>query len=123
MGLLVFDGDCGFCTSSVAFARRWISRDTDAVPWQRTDLDSLGLTENACQQAVQYRDNRGLWFSAGAAVIALLRDARPPWSWLGRVLAVTAVAPAVERLYAFVANNRSRLPGGTPACQLPEPRE
>jgi len=120
MGLLVFDGDCAFCTSAVAFARRWVNGDTEAVPWQLTDLDSLGLTEQSCAAAVQYRDCRGRWFSAGRAVSALLRDARPPWSWLGRLAALPGVAWTVDRLYAFVANNRHRLPGGTPACRQPD---
>lgn len=123
MGLLVFDGDCGFCTSAVAFARRWIGSDIEAVPWQHADLASLGLTEAGCQEAVQYRDNDGSWSSAGAAVIALLRDARPPWSWLGQVLAFSAVARVVELVYVFVAKNRHSFPGGTPACQLPKQHE
>jgi predicted DCC family thiol-disulfide oxidoreductase YuxK len=119
MGLLIFDGDCGFCTSSVTFARRWINRDVEAIPWQRADLLSLGLTQEQCEDAVQYRNDANQWSSAGRAVIALLRDARPPWSWLARMLANTTITGIVERVYRVVANNRHRLPGGTPACQVP----
>lgn len=123
MGLLIFDGDCGFCTSSVSFIRRWINSNVDATPWQRADLNALGLTHEQCAAAVQYRAESERWSSGGAAVIALLRDSRLPWRWLGRLLAPAIVARAVERLYQLVADNRHRLPGGTPACQLPAPRD
>jgi len=120
MGLLVYDGDCAFCTSAVAFARRWIDPRAEAVAWQLADLASLGLTEEQCRDAVQYRDRHGRWTSAGAAVIALLRDARIPWSWLGRIAGLPGMSWLVERAYAWVARNRHRLPGGTPTCQLPQ---
>jgi len=119
MGLLVYDGDCAFCTSSVAFSHRWIRARTETVPWQTADLASLGLTEQQCRDAVQYRDRQGRWTSAGAAVIALLRDGRWPWFWLGRVAGLPGLSWAVERAYAWVARNRQRLPGSTPTCQLP----
>jgi predicted DCC family thiol-disulfide oxidoreductase YuxK len=122
MAVLIFDGDCGFCTTSVTFARRWINRDVDAIPWQQADLHALGLTQQDCEEAVQYRDDHGQWSSGGAAVVALLRDARPPWRWLGGLLAQRFIAGGVERVYRLVANNRHRLPGGTPACQAPQAR-
>lgn len=40
---LVFDGDCGFCTSSARLLER-IGPDAEIVPWQRADLDRLGIT-------------------------------------------------------------------------------
>jgi predicted DCC family thiol-disulfide oxidoreductase YuxK len=117
--LLVFDGDCGFCTSSVRFADRWIKPPAEALPWQRADLDALGLTEAQCNEAVQYRDRGGRWHSAGRAVAALLIDSRFPWSLLGRLARVPGLAWIVDRLYELVSANRGKLPGGTPACQAP----
>ncbi|WP_330180943.1 DUF393 domain-containing protein [Nocardia sp. NBC_01503] len=43
--LVVFDGDCAFCTASVDFIRHRIGPDVDFTPWQRIDLPALGLTE------------------------------------------------------------------------------
>ncbi len=117
-GLLVFDGDCGFCTSSVRFIDRWIKPPVDALPWQRADLAALGLTEVQCDEAVQYRDHAGRWHSAGRAVAALLADSRAPWSWLGRLARIPGLTWLVDHGYEVVSANRSRLPGGTPACQL-----
>ena len=39
---LVFDGDCGFCTTSA----NWLARGdrVETVPWQFLDLESVGLT-------------------------------------------------------------------------------
>jgi predicted DCC family thiol-disulfide oxidoreductase YuxK len=117
-GLLVFDGDCAFCSSAVAVARKRIRPDADMVPWQVSDLETLGLTEAACREAVHYRDSGGEWSSAGRAVTTMLRDGRRPWSWLGRIGGAPVISWLVERCYRLVAANRYRLPGGTPACRV-----
>lgn len=119
MGLLVYDGDCAFCTSFVTLARRWVNPGAETLPWQRADLTSLGLTEQQCQDALQYRDRFGRWTSAGRAIAALLRDGRQPWRSFGRVASLPGFASCVDRAYAWAARNRYRLPGGTPACQAP----
>jgi predicted DCC family thiol-disulfide oxidoreductase YuxK len=120
-GLLIFDGDCAFCTSSVAFIQRWIMPSAEAVPWQHADLGALGLTAAACREAVQYRDCSGRWHSAGSAVTAILRDSRFPWSGLGRLAGLPGMGWISERCYRWVAANRYRLPGGTPACLVEPP--
>jgi predicted DCC family thiol-disulfide oxidoreductase YuxK len=117
-GLLIFDGDCAFCTSSVAIVRRRINPPAEAVPWQQSDLATLRLTEAACREAVQYRDSSGRWHSASRAIAAMLRDAQFPWSGFGRLAKVPGVDWLAERCYRWVAANRYRLPGGTPACQV-----
>ncbi|MFD0774857.1 hypothetical protein ACFQZ2_13035, partial [Streptomonospora algeriensis] len=38
--VLVFDGDCGFCTSSARLARRFVEPRLRTVPWQVADLSS-----------------------------------------------------------------------------------
>src|SRR4051794_4119784 len=49
---LVFDGDCGFCTTSSGLARR-IAPDVDTVAWQLADLPALGLTAEDAAARVQ----------------------------------------------------------------------
>ena len=115
--VLVFDGDCGFCTWSAARIERWASGSLDVVPWQRTDLTRLGLAEAQCSAAVQYVDGDGA-SSGGAAIARALQRCRQPWRTFGRVLAQPWLAPVVERGYVVVAANRHRLPGATPACAL-----
>ena len=78
MGTLIFDGDCGFCTTSAGWARR-IAPDVETVAWQLTDLDALGVSETAARDAVQYVDDAGR-VSGGAEAIARLLVAGG-WAW------------------------------------------
>jgi predicted DCC family thiol-disulfide oxidoreductase YuxK len=115
--VLVFDGDCGFCTWSADRLRRWSGSALVIVPWQRADLGALGLTEQECATAVQCVAPDGR-FSGGRAVARALQGCRQPWHSVGQVLAWPALQPLVERGYVMVAANRHRLPGSTPACAL-----
>lgn len=115
--VLIFDGDCAFCTSSADRLRRWARGGLDVVPWQRADLGALGLTESQCAAAVQFVGTDGRAAGGSAVARALLR-CRQPWRSAGFLLGQPWLAPAVERGYALVAAHRHRLPGGTPACAL-----
>jgi predicted DCC family thiol-disulfide oxidoreductase YuxK len=117
--LLVFDGDCAFCTTWVNRLADWLPAFPESVPWQWADLDALGLSRDEVTRYVWFiAENRH--FAGHLAVSALLRGqprfglrllgwliATPPYSW----------AAAVG--YHYVAKYRHRLPGGTPACQMP----
>ena len=116
--LLVFDGDCAFCTTSAMAGQRWLGLD-HVEPWQHLDLEHLNLTAAQCEEAVQWVGADGTVASAQYAVIEALREAGPPWSLLGRLMALPGVHQCAGVVYRWVARNRSRLPGGTPACQLP----
>jgi len=117
--LVVFDGDCGFCTRSVEFGRRRIRRMPPAVPYQRADLAALGLSEEACRTAVQFVTPDGRSLAGERAVAALLRSAGPPWSPLGVALALPGIRALAGVAYRWVARNRFRLPGASDACALP----
>ncbi|GAA5050271.1 putative DCC family thiol-disulfide oxidoreductase YuxK [Thermocatellispora tengchongensis] len=116
--LLVYDGDCGFCTRCVRFAERRVHTRARAIPWQAADLDALGVTRERAEHEV-------LWLAGGRvlggalAVAELLVDAGPPWRALGRVIRSRPVRPLAAAVYRLVARNRHRMPGGTPACALP----
>ncbi len=53
--LLVYDGDCGFCTRTVELALR-MKVACRAVPWQQADLAALGLTEAEVTEKVWWVD-------------------------------------------------------------------
>lgn len=120
--LLVFDGDCGFCTTAAGFGSRRLGLD-HVEPWQLLDLAAVGLTEEQCRRAVQWVAQDGTIASAELAVIAALRHAGGMWRALGRALAVPGVRHVAGVLYRFVARHRNRMPGGTAACRLPAGRE
>lgn len=117
--LMIFDGDCGFCTASVDVIRRWIRPEADIEPWQRTDIAAYGLTDEDCMTAVQFVSADGEVTAGSRAVMAMLRTAPFPWPVVGAIGDLPGVAWVADRTYRWIAANRYRLPGSTPACALP----
>ncbi len=119
-GTLVFDGDCGFCTSSVRLLHRvGLAPGAAVVPWQRADLARLGLTREQCEQAVQWVAADGRTDSGARAVAGVLLASPPPWPVLGAALRVPPLSWLAAAVYRWGAAHRGRLPGGTPACAAP----
>ncbi|TDT16614.1 putative DCC family thiol-disulfide oxidoreductase YuxK [Ilumatobacter fluminis] len=116
--LLVFDGDCAFCTTWARRGQRWLGLE-HVEPWQFLDLDELGLTQDECEQAVQWVTDDGDHCAAEFAVIASLRHAGGVWAVLGSVMALPGIRQLAGVVYRLVAKYRHKLPGGTPACSLP----
>jgi predicted DCC family thiol-disulfide oxidoreductase YuxK len=114
--VIVFDGDCGFCTSSVQVLER-IGPDAEIVPWQLADLAGLGLTEEQAADALQCVQVDGTVRSGHEAVAAALESAGWVWRIVGRALTQPGISWIAAKVYRLVAANRHRLPGGTPACQ------
>jgi predicted DCC family thiol-disulfide oxidoreductase YuxK len=115
---LVYDGDCGFCTTCVrAMERLRLHADT-VVAWQHADLDGLGLTPEQCTAKLQWVGDSGEHRSGHEAVAELLA-ANGAWRPVGRLLRAPGISWAASRAYDWVAAHRMSLPGGTPACALP----
>lgn len=117
---LVYDGDCGFCTSCVSLLARLTRGGYKALPWQRADLEGLGLASEDCRRAVQWLGPAGERAEGADAIAALLIYGGGPMAKaIGRFLGSPAVAPAARRAYGLVAANRHRFPAGRRACRLP----
>jgi predicted DCC family thiol-disulfide oxidoreductase YuxK len=113
--VLVYDGDCAFCTSCVHVLER-IEPHAEIVAWQLTDLAALGLTEEQAIDALQWVQIDGTLHRGHEAVAAALNTAGPIWKIVGRMLLLPGISPMAAKVYRLVANNRYRLPGSTPAC-------
>jgi predicted DCC family thiol-disulfide oxidoreductase YuxK len=114
--VLVFDGDCAFCTSCARLLVR-IGPEAQVVAWQVADLDELGLTAAQAAEAVRWVGADGTVRSGHEALAATLSTAvGPVWRTFGRVLVLPGVSPLAAAGYRLIARNRHRLPGGTPAC-------
>jgi predicted DCC family thiol-disulfide oxidoreductase YuxK len=119
--LLVYDGDCSFCSSSA----RWITEHWQgpqrAVAWQHLDagrLERLGLTLDDLQRAAWWIDASGRRSRGHLAVARALRAA-PGWpSVVGGILLIPPFRWLAAGAYPLIARWRHRLPGGTPACRL-----
>jgi predicted DCC family thiol-disulfide oxidoreductase YuxK len=119
--LLLFDGDCAFCSSCVRAAQRILPGELRAIPWQRVpDLAVYGLTPDAAAAAVQWVDSSGSLASGHEAVAQMLMASGGAWWFVGRCLLLPGVNAVAAFVYDMIARNRDRLPGGTPACTLPE---
>jgi predicted DCC family thiol-disulfide oxidoreductase YuxK len=120
--VLIFDGDCGFCSTCVRIAQRILPADVSAIPWQRVpDLGAYGLTPEDAAASVQWVDSSGSLASGHEAVAHLLMAAGGVWALVGRSLLLPGIRTIAAFVYELVARHRQRFPGGTPACQLPEP--
>ena len=116
---LVFDGDCGFCTTVAKHFEKRSRVPIEIAAWQLTDLDRLGLTsEQASAQVYLVAD--GKLFGGHEAFAEFMRLQGDPFH---RAVAGVMRAPGLRRVsawgYRVVAKNRHRLPGGTPACEMP----
>ncbi|WP_404383855.1 DUF393 domain-containing protein [Knoellia locipacati] len=120
--VLVYDGDCGICTKlSRLVTTRLRARPTDfaVTAYQDADLATLGLTEEQCDAALQWVGADGRISSAEDAVARALLSSRMPLRPLGALLRVPGMHSLAGVVYRWVARNRHRLPGGTPACSMP----
>ncbi len=115
-GTLLFDGDCGFCTSAAGVAAR-ISPSVTVLPWQHADLDALGVRAEDAAASLQWVGPDGRVDSGAVATGRLLISAGRGWQLLGRIVLLPGVRVVAEIFYRLVAANRHRLPGGTPACR------
>ncbi|HEX5527678.1 MAG TPA: DUF393 domain-containing protein [Solirubrobacterales bacterium] len=115
--VLVFDGDCAFCTSSAHLLER-IGPEAEIVAWQLADLDALGITAAQATEAVQWIGADGTVRSGHEAIAAALATAGWPWRLAARAILLPGVSSLAAAAYRLIARNRHRLPGGTPACKL-----
>ncbi|MER6411766.1 thiol-disulfide oxidoreductase DCC family protein [Streptomyces humidus] len=118
--VLAYDGDCGFCQSSVDRVRSVAAPTLEAVPWQFLPEEST-----APHRA---RLDREVLLLRGATVLAGGPDALARWLGsspsagyraVSAVLRLPGVRGCARIVYRWVSRNRHRLPGGTPACAAP----
>ena len=119
--VLLFDGDCAFCSTSARLLTDHLRRspaDYAIEPWQRVHLDALGLTAQECHDALQFVGADGRVSAGHVAVGRVLLASR----WWARPAGALLLAPGAHvvaaPLYRRVSRNRHRLPRGTPACSL-----
>ncbi len=115
---LIYDGDCGFCTRSARLTEK-LPVEARLVPWQEADLAELRVTEDRARHEVLWVDETRRVFGGASAVAELLKHCGGPWESVGMILSAPVVRTLADWVYRRVSENRHRLPGTTPACQLP----
>ena len=117
--VLVFDGDCGFCTSSARWIEARLPTDVAVVPWQSCDLGELGLTEADVTTAAYWIDHSRKAHRGHDGIGRALITAGGFWGLVGRHKITPPASWLARPVYALIAKNRHRLPGSTDACRLP----
>lgn len=121
-GVLVYDGDCAFCQRSIDVGTRVLPDEFRAEPYQFLDLPALGLTSEQAGQAVWWVQPSASPRSGHRAVAALLMSqSRWWWRTIGAIVDRPPVSWIAAPVYAWVARNRHRLPGGTAQCRVRRP--
>lgn len=110
-GLVVFDGQCGFCRRWIRHMREWFRHHPEAVAWQDADLAALGLTVEQCTVAVQFVDSELRTWSGSDAVARILIVAGVPFNLAGRAILLPGVRSIARAAYRWVADNRHRFKG------------
>ena len=117
LGLLIFDGDCGFCTVAARKFADFAGESADIMPWQGLDLAEYGLTEQQCSAAV-YWVEAGDHYRGADAVAKSLQVCSPAFRLLGKIMSVPPVSWLARGLYPLIAKYRYKLPGATNACRI-----
>lgn len=117
-GVFLYDGDCGFCTTSARWLQRHATSTARVEAWQYADLVPLGLTPADCAEALMYVDD-GRRVVGPDAVAAFLETGKPSWRTAGQLLAAPGSRHVVWPVYQWISHRRGHLPGGTPATELP----
>lgn len=115
--VLIFDGQCGFCTRTVEWVLPRLRQPLRALPYQAIDLSPYGLTEEDASRAAWWIGPDGEKRRGHLAVAYALIACRMPWPVLGWLLRIPPVRWLGAAGYHVVARNRRRLPGTTPACR------
>ena len=105
--LLVYDGDCRFCSRCAAFARARLPDTVEVRPWQELDLAEIGLTEVQARSSVRWIDAQDS-FAGADAVARALQGMGAPYAVLGRLVAHPLARPTASRLYVLMARARPR---------------
>jgi predicted DCC family thiol-disulfide oxidoreductase YuxK len=119
IALLIFDGDCGFCTSSANYVTRKAKGKIEAHPWQFLNLAEHNLTQEQAEAKVQLI-RHGKIYSGHEAFVQFIQIAGPKGlRTISRLALVKPFSFLAAGCYWLVARYRHKLPGGTPACKLP----
>jgi len=110
---LIYDGECGFCRSSVDLARSWDREHRlDTVPFQDQErVAAFGIPLPALAAAMHLVLPDGRVFAGADAVPEILR-LLPGKRWLAPLFRLPGVLPVARRLYGWIARRRRCLVRG-----------
>lgn len=118
--VLIFDGDCGFCTTTANWIKKNSKVALEIAPYQWTELGQYGLTPEEAAAKVQVVVGDKVFAGHYCMSKLLLIQPNILLKLVGAVMVLPGLDSISARVYEWIAANRQKLPGGTPACKLPK---
>lgn len=109
--MLVFDANCGFCTSSARWIEARLPDDLSVEPFQTLDLAALGLTAAQVKSAAYWIDADGGLHRGHLAIGRALIAAGGWRRVIGRVIVTPPFSWLARPTYGLVAKYRHKLRG------------
>jgi predicted DCC family thiol-disulfide oxidoreductase YuxK len=119
--LLIYDGDCGFCTTVARDIEQHWNGAAGIRAWQEigaAGLAAMGLTVEDVSTKVWWVDPTGTRLGGHRAVAQALIAAGGWRAVLGRIIAARVMTWPAALGYRLVSRYRHLLPGGTEACRI-----
>jgi len=109
--MLIYDGDCRFCTRRASWFQRRARRENLAVAYQDLELgefSEVGLTQDVVSQQAVWVDPDGRQFLGHKAVAKSLLHIGGAWKILGYLMLLPPISWIARGVYRAVASNRHR---------------
>jgi NADH dehydrogenase len=118
--ILVYDGDCGFCTTAARWAAGKFRHGERVEPWQvlGPDLPNYGLSLTDVQDAAWWVNADGLRERGHRAVGRALQAGGGLRRFIGWFVLTPPTSWLAAGVYRLTVRWRDKLPGGTPACKV-----
>lgn len=114
--LLIYDGDCAFCKNSLRLAIKYLPDLPRYAAYQKLNLESVGLALSQAQAQVWLIDGSKKLGGHLAVAWMFSHQKNLGWKFIGGL--IKFFSPISALVYAWVAKNRHRLPGGTKECSI-----
>lgn len=119
--ILIFDGDCGFCTTTALWAAKRFRHGEGVQAGQSfgdQDLEAMGLSREDVGKAAWWVDADGHLARGHRAIGKALQAAGGGRRTAGWIVLTPPTSWLAAGLYRLVVRWRHRLPGATPACRI-----
>ncbi|TMZ38633.1 DUF393 domain-containing protein, partial [Klebsiella pneumoniae] len=100
----------------------YVVPDVPAAPWQHGGFSEQTRDRAREEVLLLHSDGRRIWGGVDAVAVLMVNSPHRAWIPIGWLLRRGPMRALGAAAYRWVARNRHRMPGGTPACELASPQ-